>query len=251
MGGTISVESAPGKGARFWVELPAEPAEESEVTHTETEEERTVGVAVDRPDYRVLIVEDGEENRLVLRRLMQNSGFQVRLAEDGRQGVEAFQTWRPHLIWMDLRMPVMDGKEAARRIRALDGGREVKIVAVTASAFLSERDEVLAAGVDDFIRKPYHPGEIFACMVRHLGLRPIYRNASQEERAVLLSRQDLETLPPELVRELADAVVTLEDKRIREVIARISDCDAAIGHKLAYFADRFAYTPILNAVRTT
>jgi CheY-like chemotaxis protein len=194
-----------------------------------------------------LIVEDVEENRLVLQRLMQNAGFQVRLAEDGERGVEVFESWRPHFIWMDLRMPVMDGKEATRRIRALDGGLEVKIAAVTASAFISEREEVLAAGVDDFIRKPYHPSEIFDCMARHLGLRRIYGKPREKELPVALGKEDLNVLPRSLVSDLAAAVATLDGNRIREVIARISESNAAVGQKLGYFADRCTYTAILDA----
>jgi signal transduction histidine kinase/ligand-binding sensor domain-containing protein/FixJ family two-component response regulator len=247
MGGTIEIASAPGKGTRFRVELPAERAEESEAASSENEEELTVGVETGHREYRVLIVEDGEENRLLLQRLMQHAGFQVRLAGDGLQGVEVFQSWRPHFIWMDLRMPVMDGKEAARRIRMLDGGKDVKIVAVTASAFVSEREEVLAAGVDDFIRKPYQPNEIFDCIARHLGLRRIYKKPRKEERPVPLGKEDLKALPPDLIRELRAVVVTLDQERIRDVIARISDCDSEVGQKLTYFADRSAYTAVLMA----
>jgi len=166
------------------------------------------------------------------------------VAEDGARVVGIFQSWRPHFSWMDLRMPVMDGKEAVRRIRALDGGLEVKIAAVTASAFVSEREEVLAAGVDDFIRKPYQPSEIFDCMARHLGLRRTYGKPWQEERPVAL---DLQILPQDLIRQLADVVVTLDRKRILEVIARISECDETIAQKLVYFADRHTYTHILVA----
>src|SRR5262249_3123255 len=152
------------------VELPVEQANESEVMPSETEGERIVRIEPGRARYRVLIVEDAEENRLILQRLMENAGFQVRLAEDGAQGVEVFQNWHPHCIWMDLRMPVMDGKEAIRRIRALDGGLDVKIAAVTASALAYEREEMLGVGVDDFIRKPYQQSEIFDCMSRHLSV---------------------------------------------------------------------------------
>jgi CheY-like chemotaxis protein len=183
----------------------------------------------------------------MLQQLMQNAGFQVRLAENGAQGVEAFQSWRPQFVWMDLRMPVMDGKEAVRRIRALDGGREVRIVAVSASAFATERNDVLALGADDFIAKPYRPGEIFDCMARHLGLKRIDRKPPEEERHVQPGQIDLSALPQELTRDLRAAVVMLDSKRIREVITRISDCDATVGHKLSYLADCFAYTPILEA----
>jgi signal transduction histidine kinase/ligand-binding sensor domain-containing protein/CheY-like chemotaxis protein len=247
MGGTIEIASAPGKGTCFRVELPVEPAEESDVASSQNDDELTVGVETGQRDYRVLIVEDGEDNRLLLQRLMQHAGFQVRLAGDGLQGVEVFQSWRPHFIWMDLRMPVMDGKEAARRIRMLDGGKDVKIVAVTASAFVSEREEVLAAGVDDFIRKPYKLGEIFDCIARHLGLRRIYKKLRQEEQLVPLGKEDLKALPLDLIRELRTVVVTLDQERIRDVIARISDCDSKLGQKLTYFADRSAYTAVLVA----
>jgi CheY-like chemotaxis protein len=250
-GGTIRVESMHDKGSRFRVELPVERVEESELKPSGAEMERLIGVEPGEPDYRVLIVEDVEENRLVLERLMQNTGFEVRVAESGVQGVEIFQSWRPRVIWMDLRMPGMDGKEATQRIRALEGGREVKIIAVTASAFNFEREEVVAAGMDDFIRKPYQPGEIFDCMSRQLGLRRIYDKPRQEERSGVLRKEDLKALPHELIRELADVVVTLDGERIRGVIARISDRDATVARKLTYFADRFIYTPIFEAARAS
>ena len=212
-------------------------------------EDQIVGVDPGQSTYRILIIEDREENWLVLERLMQKAGFDLRIAENGARGVEIFRNWRPHFIWMDLRMPVMDGKEATRHIRALDGGQDVKIVAVTASAFASDREEVLAAGIDDFIRKPFQSSEIYNCMARHLGLRLIYDNQSREERSSILTPEDLRELSPDLVRELADVIVTLDQRRILEVIARISDSDATLADKLTYFADRFSYTPIIEAVR--
>jgi PleD family two-component response regulator len=148
---------------------------------------------------------------------------------------------------MDLRMPVMDGKEAARRIRAIVGGREVKIVAVTASAFISEREEILTAGADDVIRKPYRASEIFDCMARLLGLSRIYSEQRQKHRTLHLRKEDLSALPQNLIRDLIAAILTLDDERIREVIARISECDAAVGDSLAEFANRTAFTAVLES----
>ena len=117
-----------------------------------------------QPECRVLVVDDNPENAMVLEQMLGQAGFQVRVAQNGALGVEQFQQWRPHFIWMDVRMPVMNGMEATRRIRELDGGREVKIAAMTASAFKSERNAVMAAGMDDFIGKPYRWNEVFECM---------------------------------------------------------------------------------------
>jgi CheY-like chemotaxis protein len=155
MGGTIHVESMRGRGSRFCVTLPAELTQEPVAMTASTEGARIAGLEAGQPEYRILIVEDEAANRMVLERLLQNVGFHVRVAADGPQGVELFRTLRPHFIWMDLRMPVMDGMATARQIRALDGGREVKIAAVTASACADQRSEVLAAGMDDFVSKPY------------------------------------------------------------------------------------------------
>jgi signal transduction histidine kinase/ligand-binding sensor domain-containing protein/CheY-like chemotaxis protein len=249
MGGTIGVASAPGQGSRFRVELPAEPVTESELPRPETGEGRITGVDLEGRDYRVLIVEDGADNRLMLQRLMEGAGFHVRCGENGAQGVEMFQSWRPHFIWMDLRMPVMDGTEAIRRIRDLEGGPETKIVVVTASAFASERDTVMEAGVDDFVRKPYQPGEIFDCMARQLGLRRVFMSSPKEPRSVPLSKADLETLPRELVGELRAEIVRLDHKRIHDVIARISRFNPALGQQLTHMAARFSYTAMLEAVQ--
>jgi CheY-like chemotaxis protein len=76
---------------------------------------------------------------------------------------------------MDRRMPVMDGVEATRKIRTLPGGDEVKIVAVTASVFREQQQELFDAGIDDVLRKPYRFHEIYDCMARHLGLKYVYR----------------------------------------------------------------------------
>jgi signal transduction histidine kinase/DNA-binding response OmpR family regulator len=252
MGGTIQVRSTVHEGSLFRVELPLERANESDVMNTKNDDRgQVVCLAPGQPEYRVLIVEDQRENWLLLQRLLQDAGFQVQVAEDGAQGIEMFRTWQPHLIWMDLRLPVMGGVEAACEIRALDGGHHVKIVALTASAFTHQREEVLAAGLDDFVRKPYRREEIFDCLARHLGVRYLHRDAtqaSQSDPGVLLPRDSLSILPLELRKELTDAVVRLDPGPIAEVIERVTEQDAQLGRVLARCAERFAYTQILNAL---
>ena len=254
MGGRIEVASMPGQGSTFRVQIPASRVEESEVTATGIDQQRVVGLAPGQPEYRLLIVEDQLENWLLLRQLLENAGLPVRVAENGAAGVEMFQTWRPHFIWMDIRMQVMDGMEATRRIRALDGGGEVKIVALTASAFSEQRDEILSAGMDDFIHKPYRPDEIYACLERHLGLRFVYAEApaaaSDPEPHAAPAPEDLASLPAALRRELADTLISLDGPRIALLIRRIADHDPELAKTLEYYAGRLEYTAILRALQT-
>jgi signal transduction histidine kinase/ActR/RegA family two-component response regulator len=174
LGGRIGVESTPGRGSTFRVEVPVAPVADSDLSAAAIARGRVLSLEPGQPEHRILVVEDQMENWLLLQRLLEGVGFQVRVAENGAAGVEVFQAWRPDFIWMDVRMPVMDGLEATRRIRALEGGREVKIVALTASVFGEERANVLGAGMTDFIRKPYRAEEIFDCLARHLGVRFVY-----------------------------------------------------------------------------
>lgn len=252
MGGRISVKSTPGTGSIFRVEAPVEWAEESEVNAAEIKRGRVVGLAPGQPEYRILIVEDQMENWLLLQRLLEDVGLPVRVAKNGVEGVEMFQAWRPHFILMDLRMPVMDGLEATQRIRALDSGREVKIAALTASVFKEERDNVLAAEMDDFISKPYRPEEIFACLTRHLGIRFIDEGAAAASALTpmaALNSEALATLPDEFRGELTTAIVSLDNTRIAELIRRVSELNPALGEALAHHADHLSYTAILRALR--
>jgi CheY-like chemotaxis protein len=148
-------------------------------------------------------------------------------------------------------MPVMDGLEATRRIRTLDGGREVKIAALTASVFKEERDNVMAAGMDDFIRKPYRSEEIFDCLVRQLDVRFVYEESAAVSTAqtAALRPESLATLPRELRRELTDALVSLDTARIGGIIRRVSELDPALGDTLAKHAGQLGYTTILQALQ--
>jgi CheY-like chemotaxis protein len=155
------------------VELPLELARESETYGAELAPRHPFILESGQPEWRVLIVEDDSESATVLRKMLTRAGFQVRVAENGALGIEAFQQWRPHFIWMDLDLDLaqLNGTEATRRIRRLDGGADVKIAAITAAADASERDGLTRAGFDDFTSKPFRQTEIFFCMARHLGVR--------------------------------------------------------------------------------
>jgi len=251
MGGDLTVHSTPGKGSIFRAEFPVEMADESEIRALKPERGLVAGLEPGQADYRILIVEDQPENQQLLKKLLENVGFQVKIAENGQEGVECFQSWSPHFIWMDRRMPVMDGVEATRRIRQLEGGQLVKISALTASAFKEQQQEMLDAGMDDFVRKPYRFDEIYDCMAKHLGIKYRYDTDTadaKDENLTELSADRLTQLPAALRRDLKNALETLDTEDIMAVIEQIGQVDEKLGHSLARLANYFDYQPILDAL---
>ena len=248
MGGRIGVTGQLGQGSCFRVELPVEPVAESEIPDAEDEPGEVLGLEPGQGNYRVLIVEDQPESALLLRCWLEEAGFRTRVAEDGARGVALFQEWRPHFIWMDRRLPEMDGLEATRRIRALAGGREVKIVALTASVFAEQHREMLAAGMDEVMHKPIRSASAFDCLARQLGVRYVYRGR-ETSGASTVGATDvaaLAALPEDLRAELLGALVALDPARIGALIARVTERDPALGQLLHRHADNFDYGPILK-----
>jgi CheY-like chemotaxis protein len=148
-------------------------------------------------------------------------------------------------------MPVMDGLEATRRIRELPGGKEVKIVAVTASAFTEQREEMIDAGMDDFLRKPYRFNEIYECLTKQLGVQYTYAEAEAAEEAsdVVLTAQMVAALPQDLRRELHDALESLEGERITTVVGKVAAYDLVLHKTLSRLAGNFDYPAILKVLK--
>jgi PAS domain S-box-containing protein len=250
MGGTITVESSVGKGSLFRVDFPVELADTADVLKSQNASHGEVtGLAPGQPSYRILITEDQPENQLLLSRLMSDIGLAIKVAENGEQCVKIFQEWHPHLIWMDRRMPVMDGVEATQRIRKLPGGDKVKIVAVTASAFKEQQQELFDAGMDDFVRKPYRFGEIYDSLARQLNLKLIYKNETAEQNApVTLTAGMLAVVPAALRAEFCEALENLDSGRIADAIGQIAEIDTQLGRTISGLADNFDYPAILAAL---
>jgi signal transduction histidine kinase/CheY-like chemotaxis protein len=237
MGGSISVTSVINQGSCFTVKLPATRVSPTQVPATSSKSSLNVVALEDgQPVYRVLIVEDQPENRLLLKNLLVAVGFEVFEANNGLEGVEKFVQVQPHFIWMDRRMPIMDGIEATRQIRALPNGKNVKIVAVTASVFLEQRQEFLTAGVDDIVNKPYRDNEIFESMAKHLGVKFIYEMPddlpNSTEKNVEVYVEGLQNLSQELVEALRESVAELDIERCNALISRVEQSDFPLAKQL-------------------
>ena len=253
MGGHIGVTSTSGKGSLFYFEIPAGISASPVETSTVTLHEGITGLMDGEPHYRLLIAEDRMENRLLLRNLLEPLGFELREAINGQEAVAQFEDWHPHLIWMDIRMPVMSGLEATRIIKESKVGADVRIVALTAHALEEERLEILEAGCDDFIRKPYRNTEIFDALVKHLGVRFLYTEV--EERVAAAKRDDLgadqldieqlKKLPPDLIKELREGIVLLDEDYCFKAMGVISDHDHELGVRLRRMVEDLQYKSIL------
>lgn len=247
MGGQVTVTSELDKGSSFILKLPVTKVEQSEIINKLVlDGKQVLGLAEGQPIYRVLIVEDQLENRLLLKRLMEFVGFQVFEAVNGQQAVEQFTRWQPHFIWMDRRMPIMDGITATQKIRTSPNGDKVKIVAVTASVFTEQRQEFLDAGVDDIVGKPYRDAEIFTCMTKHLGVQFIYDEPVNEKNVTeqVLNDQRLKQLPEALLSELQQAAMSLDIEQSLAVIEQISAIDAPLADVLADRINQFDFEAI-------
>ncbi len=249
MGGEIDVAGEPGQGAVFHFEIPVKVLP-SEVASAAPRRGRVIGIVEGQPRYRILIAEDQPDNRLLLRKLLEPLGFELREAVNGEEAVALFEAWRPDLIFMDIRMPVMGGVEAIRRIQAIDVGAHTRIVAITAHALEEERREILAAGCDDFIRKPYHDVEILDALTKYLGVR--FVSAEETATASVATSLDvtaLADLPAELLERLERALVRIDITAVDRAIENLRACNGQVADLLVPLARDSEFGRMLRLVR--
>lgn len=173
LGGDLLVESELGKGAIFSFEIPMEIAPEiGNAGSPESDEMENWDRFYGDPSIKVLVVEDDPVNRSILKSFMNKSGFSVRSADNGIEGLKTFKEYAPDVVWMDMRMPIMNGIDAAKAIRDLEVSEHRPIIiAVSANAFAEDRKKMLDAGCDDFVAKPYEVRTIYEMLKKHLNER--------------------------------------------------------------------------------
>ncbi|MEM8810945.1 MAG: response regulator, partial [Cyanobacteria bacterium P01_G01_bin.38] len=219
LGGALTVSSTSEQGSVFAFYLPVTLAQATQGVLKQPER-RVLKLAPGQSTYRILVAEDNWESRTLLVKLLAPIGFEVRTAQNGQEAIDVWQTWQPHLIWMDMRMPVIDGYEATQRIRAHIRGQATAIIALTASVLDQERTIILSAGCNDFVRKPFRDTVIFDKMREHLGVQYIYADHLDTSRV---------SAPPKVepLDTLCDSLVLMSTSWLSRLqqAARLADAD--------------------------
>jgi CheY-like chemotaxis protein len=249
MGGDITVASKEGKGSTFHLNIDIREGSASDIK-AKISRPRVIGLEPNQDIPRILVAEDVEASRTLLVKILKTVGFDVQRAINGKEAVEKFKQWQPDFIWMDVRMPVMDGLEATRHIKKTDAGQSTIVAALTAHALEEEREQILAAGCDDFVRKPFREQEIFEAMARHLHLNYVYEDRRDEAEPigpeVEIHPGQLTALPADLFSQLHRAVIELDEDRILALIDQIKTIDAHLAKNLDAYIRKIAYTSLLE-----
>jgi PAS domain S-box-containing protein len=260
MGGEIAVKSVLESGTTFSFSIQTYVIEADGLPISVANRE-VVSLEPGQPEYRILIVEDRVENRQILMQLLTPVGFQVREAEHGQEAIEIWEQWSPHFIWMDIRMPVMDGYQATKRIVSACEAKGCKppiIIALTGSVFEEDRRVALSMGCNDFVRKPFRTDIIFEKMEEYLGLRYVYADSSPPvaiaatppaEETFTMTAQGLRVMPGEWIGQLHQAATKVNAKQVLSLIQQIPEQHAPLAQALTQLVDDFCFEEIVELTR--
>jgi len=249
MGGDITVESELEKGTTFSFNIQANMVNVADV-QTKENSYKVIALKPGQCRYRILIVDDRTTNRLLLIKLLEPLGFELQEASNGKEALEKWDVWQPHLIFMDMRMPVMDGYEATEYIKGTTKGNATVIIALTASILEEEKTILLSAGCSDLIGKPFKESEIFATMNKHLGVEYIYEEeeSKYQTNSKSLTGEDLTVMPKEWLQKLYSASKALDDDVILELITEIPESESVLIEGLTLLVEDFQIKTIKQLV---
>lgn len=252
MGGKITVQNVnnePGHGAIFTFYVTVAPLEQADPL-TPFQAQNVIGLAPNQPEIRALIVDDNEANRKILEQLLRPLGIQTQEAKNGQEAIHKWESWQPHIIWMDMHMPILDGFKATQHILQHTQDDPPVIIALSASGFIEEREAILAAGCHEYLHKPVKLTEILDTMQRHLHVHYLYseENEPQSEKDDL-SLSALATLSPQTLQTLKTAVIRADMLMIDKIIEEISATNPQTADQFKLMADNFEYDTILNLIQ--
>ena len=258
MGGNITVRSKTGQGTLFAFYVQASIVHDT-VPPCKRPDRHVIGINSDQPGYRILIVDDRCDNRQLLVKMLEPLGFELREADSGQKAIEFWETWHPHLILMDMRMPGMNGYEAAKQIKVSSKGQQntTAIIAITASIFEEERAVFFSVGCDDFLRKPFQEYELLDVIHKHLGVCYIYEEddilkdsyATPFSGDVPLTPDAFADVPANILAMLEQAVLIADIAQLFELIEQIRVYNATLADVLKKMINNFSYEKILASIQ--
>jgi PAS domain S-box-containing protein len=248
LGGEITIDTQVGRGSKFQFNISIAIATNAE-SFPKQRHQKVIGLAPGQQSYRLLIVEDKWENRQLLLKMLEPLGFEIEEANNGIEAIALWESFEPHLIWMDLRMPVMDGYEATKQIKSQLKGQATVIIALTASAFEEERVIAISAGCDDFIRKPFREEEIFDKIAHYLGVRyvcePLVSLSKPEATQSQISREQLDAMPESWREQIYQAAIQVDSEQILQLIEQIPTEYTNLALALSDLVDRYRFDRIV------
>jgi PAS domain S-box-containing protein len=281
MRGNMAVSSQIGKGTLFRFSLPLKIATAKTGAPRFTKRQITK-LAADQPKYRILVVDDTDTNRQLMVHWLNTAGFEVQEARNGREAIERWSSFEPHLIWLDMRMPIMDGFEAVQRIRKSMSQAHftpaahpftpvpTKIIAITAAAFEEERQRILAAGCDDFVAKPCSETIVLEKIAQHLGVQYTDLESSDAERSdgekpkrkqsgqaqttdvcFSLRPESFQALPAEWLHRLNLTARSANERAILELLAELPEDYAELKSAIVYLIDNFQLSQLIRLTQSS
>lgn len=242
----VEVKSEPRKGTIFSFSIPVVAVEDSGEDLDVVETKRVIGIKDKTREYKILIVEDQMENRLLLNHILTQVGFDVYEAENGKDGILRYNEVKPDFIWMDMRMPIMSGYEATQEIRKVDQG--IPIVALTASAFENQHSDILQAGCNELVHKPYRKEEIFDTLHKYLDIDYIFDESSSKEDVTksILTSELISNIPKNHLDALKIELINLDPDKIVEKIDLIKKDDILAANAMYDLAENYEYDLLLK-----
>lgn len=277
MGGEITVRSVINVGTVFQFDINLTLGDSSAIISQTSQQ--VISLEPGQPVYRILVVDDVLENRVPLVKILEAVGFKVQEASNGKEAITVWESWQPQLIWMDLRMPVMDGLEATKEIRAKEQAKWQEeenfilnsnphfslpnshsptiIIAFTASSLRNKQEEILASGADDFVIKPFTAEMIFAKMSEYLGVCYTYKEFSQlsnnsrrfdaiDQKPNSLFQKQLAAMPASWITELYQAALALDEELVLQLIEEIPENQESLAEVLKDLLKNFRLDLVLE-----
>jgi PAS domain S-box-containing protein len=244
MGGDITVTSRVGTGSCFRFEVPLKMVHGTFPFNNVSKQ--VIGLSPGTGPWRILAVDDVSDNLILLTAMLRPVGFEVREASDGDEALKIFHDWLPHAVLLDMRMPVMDGYEAVRRIKATESGRGALVVAISAGAFHDSRKQALDAGADEYLSKPFLAMDLFKILGHGLGLHYVYAGETVQSASRVMSSVAEFRLLPTTVQAIRKAVAEGDMLQLMKWIDMADTEDPQAARRLRSMADSFDYRGIME-----